>query len=89
MAKNLMLVAVLALVCVVGWSVRAQSSAKVTWEYKVITSYGPSMTNPPTNVPELNKVGAEGWELLTIRSGEFPKQGSGQYKTDYFFKRAK
>ena len=92
MTKRLMLVASLALgmvLCVVGWSVRAQSSAKVTWEYTVITNYGPSMTNPPTNVQELNRAGKEGWELVTIRSGEFPKEGSGQFKTDYFFKRAK
>jgi hypothetical protein len=89
MTQKLMLVAILALMCVVGWSVRAQSSAKVTWEYKVVTSYGTSTTNPPTNVAELNKAGAEGWELLTIRSGEFPAKNSGQFKTDYFFKRAK
>ena len=92
MTKRLMLVASLALgmvLCVVGWSVRAQNSAKVTWEYTVITNYGPSMTNPPTNVQELNRVGAAGWELVEIRSGEFPKEGSGQFKTDYFFKRAK
>ena len=89
MTKKLMLVTILALMCVVGWSVRASSSAKVMWEYKVITSYGPSLTNPPTSIPELNKAGAEGWELLTIRSREYPKLGSGQYKTDYFFKRAK
>ncbi len=91
MTKKLMLVLVviLALVCLVGWSVGAQSPAKVTWEYKVITNYGPSITNPPTSVPELNKAGAEGWELVTIRSGEYPTQDSGQFKTDYFFKRAK
>ena len=92
MTKRLMLVTVLALgtlLCVVGWSVRAQSSAKVRWEYKVITDYGPSMTNPPTNVQQLNSAGAEGWELVIIRSGEFPKEGTGQFKTDYFFKRAK
>lgn len=92
MKARLMLVAILALgtlLTVVGWSVRAQSSSRVAWEYKVISAYGTSLTNPPTNLQELNDAGAEGWELLIIRSGEFPKTGSSQFRTDYFLKRAK
>jgi hypothetical protein len=87
-----MLVVMLALValsCVVSWGVRAQSSSKVTWEYKVLSTYGPSITNPPPNVHELDEAGAKGWELVAIRSGEFPTVRSNQFRTDYFLKRAK
>jgi hypothetical protein len=92
MKQRAMLVAILALVvlsCVVSWGVRAQSSSMVTWEYKVVSTYGPSITNPPPNVNELNEAGAKGWELVAIRSGEFPNVGSPQFRTDYFLKRAK
>jgi len=81
--------ALVALCCVVSWGVRAQSTSAVKWEYKVLTSYGPSITNPPPNVQELNEAGAKGWELVAIRSGEFPKVGSNQFRTDYYLKRAK
>ncbi len=87
-----MLVVILALValcCVVSFGVRAQNSPTVTWEYKVVSTYGPSITNPPPNVNELNNAGAKGWELVAIRSGEFPKVGSNQFRTDYYLKRAK
>ena len=92
MKQRPMLVVILALAAlsyVVSWGVRAQSSSKVTWEYKVVSSYGPSITNPPPNVHELNDAGAQGWELVAIRSGEFPKVGANQFRTDYFLKRAK
>jgi hypothetical protein len=90
--QRLMLVVILTLItlsCVVGWSVLAQSSSKITWEYKVVSIYGPSITNPPPNVHELNEAGAQGWELVAIRSGEFPNVASNQFRTDYYFKRAK
>ena len=92
MKQTLMLVGILAMVAlsfVVSWSVPAQSSSKVTWEYKVVSSYGPSITNPPPNMHELNEAGANGWELVAIRSGEFPNVGANQFRTDYFLKRAK
>jgi len=83
------ILALLALFCIVSWGVRAQSSASVTWEYKVVSTYGPSITNPPPNINELNEAGARGWELVAIRSGEFPRVGSNQFRTDYYLKRAK
>jgi hypothetical protein len=92
MKQTIMLVAIFALVAlsfVVSLSVPAQSSSKVIWEYKVVSSYGPSITNPPPNMHELNEAGANGWELVAIRSGEFPKVGTNQFRTDYFLKRAK
>jgi hypothetical protein len=83
------IVALIALTCLASWGVPAQSSSRVTWEYKVISSYGPSISNPPPNIQELNEAGAQGWELVAIRSAEFPNVGSKQFKTDYFLKRAK
>jgi hypothetical protein len=92
MKQRPMLVLILALVAlsfVLSWGVRAQNSARVTWEYKVVSTYGPSTTNPPPNANELNAVGANGWELVAIRSGEFPNVGATQFRTDYYYKRAK
>lgn len=90
MKKWFVLVIMLALVAlfmVMGWSVRAQSSSR--WEYQVISTYGTSSINPSPNMHQLNEAGAAGWELITIRSEEYPKPGSNQFKTDYFLKRAK
>jgi len=37
----------------------------------------------------LNDAGEEGWELVEIRAGDYPKAGSNQVRTDYFLKRLK
>lgn len=72
-----------ALLCLVGWgSSRAQSSARGRWEYKVIMSYTPSSNNDA----ELNKLGAEGWELVTIREVE---QVRTPPRVDFYLKRAR
>ena len=85
----LIIIVVVVLLCMAGWSSHAHSSARTTWEYKLVTTYGPSLTNPAPNLQEFNELGAEGWELVAIRAGEFPSKDSKQYKTDYYFKRAK
>jgi hypothetical protein len=90
MKQRSMLVAILALsaaLCVVGWGVHAQSTSKVTWEYKVVSSYIPP--NPPPNIQELNRAGEQGWELVEIRVSEYPTVGSKQFRTDYYLKRAR
>lgn len=80
-----------AVLCLVGWGGRsssnsgAQGSARGNWEYKVFTSYG-GINVTTSDVAELNKLGAEGWELVTIREGEPTK---GQRRTDYHLKRAR
>ncbi len=92
MKQRLLLILILALFALsgtVGWSSRAQPSAKTFWEYKVISSYGSSVGNPPPNVHELNRAGLEGWELVELSSEEFPKVGSNQFRTDYYLKRVK
>lgn len=74
----------------VGWTTSAQKNdpAKQTWEYKVVTVYG---TNdlPPAAPGQLNKMGTEGWELITILSKESTRSGSQQVQAEYYFKRAK
>ena len=36
---------------------------------------------------DLNRLGAEGWELVGTRSVPSTSDNSGQHRTDYFFKR--
>lgn len=81
-----LLFAGVALLCLVGWvnSSGAQSSARANWEYKVLTSYG-GINVSSSDVTELNKLGAEGWELVTIREGDQTKSR----RTDYHLKRAR
>ena len=84
-----LILAVLAFLCVAGWTSRANTSSKESWEYKIVSAYGPSSTNPPPNIQHLNDAGADGWELIEIRAGDFPQKGSNQVRTDYYFKRLK
>lgn len=82
---GLLLVAVL---FAANWGGRAQVSVRKTWEYKVVvTQYGAQ----PASMSEkdLNRLGAEGWELVETRVVESTKVGDREYRTDYFFKRAR
>lgn len=83
-----LILVVVAFLCFAGWTSRASTSAKVFWEYKVISTSGFS-ESPAPNLQQLNDAGAEGWELIAIRSGDLPYAGPRQVRTDYFFKRAK
>ena len=79
-------VAVVIALLAAGWGSRAQVSARKTWEYKVVTAqYGAQPAS--LGEQELNRYGAEGWELVETRSMAFPQGGTNQYRTDYFFKR--
>jgi hypothetical protein len=58
------------------------------WEYKVVTEqYGA----PPPSLSEqqMNRLGAEGWELVDTRVVTFQQDGTTRHRTDYHFKRAK
>jgi hypothetical protein len=85
----IMSVVLLVVVGTLSFSGRAQTASRITWEYKVISTYGPSETTPAPNVSQLDTAGAQGWELIEVRAGDFPKPGSNQVRTDYFFKRVK
>jgi len=65
------------------WTSGANQNPKPKWEYQVISMYGPS----ETSLQQLNDAGAQGWELVAVRSGNFPNPDSKQIRTDYYFKR--
>ena len=91
-ASIVLLIVALAVVGTLSFTGRAQQASRTTWEYKVISAYGPSETTPPPDVAQLDKAGTEGWELIDVRVGKFPgthKPESEQVRTDYYFKRAK
>lgn len=69
-----------------NWSGRAQVPVRKTWEYKVVTAqYGAMPAS--LSEQELNRLGAEGWELVETRSLHFKVGEMMQDRTDYFFKR--
>ncbi len=86
----LSLVVVAILIGSIGWTASAQktNSAKQTWEYKTITVFGVDDL-PPTSVEQLNRLGNEGWELVTILYQESDRNPSQRRKAEYYFKRAK
>jgi hypothetical protein len=57
------------LLCLLGWAQYAKAqrsdSMKQTWEYQVIAA------NPNQLMSQMNKLGAEGWELVAV-SGDGP-----------------
>lgn len=87
-SKITLIVAAIAMLCFAGWSSRAQNSSKTLWEYKVLTAYGTNDT-PPPDVSQFNRLGDEGWELVTALSEQSVRGDKRQIKIDYFFKRAR
>jgi len=84
-----LILGVVAVLCFAGWTSRANPSAKTVWEYKVISTYAFSEGTPAPNIAQLDDAGAEGWELIAVRSGEVSRTGARQVRTDYFLKRVK
>jgi hypothetical protein len=75
-----------AALCASNWGGRAQVPARRTWEYKMVTAqYG--VVPASLGEEELNRLGAEGWELVDTRSLHFKVGELTQNRTDYFFKR--
>ena len=66
---------IVALLSFGNWSGKAQTPQRKTWEYKVVVEqYGAQ----PATMDErhMNKLGAEGWELVDTRVVPF-QQGGG------------
>lgn len=78
----LLVVIVTVFLCWIGWRTQAQNSARDLWEYKVVSVLRPSTIN-------MNELGVQGWELVTIRTEE-ETFGNSIKRTDYlYFKRKK
>ena len=62
--NRLLMCFIVGALCLVGWTAHAElmrnTPAAQMWEYEVFTA------NPSTVVPDLNRRGNVGWELVTI-----------------------
>lgn len=88
--KSLWLVGALLIAMLIAsnWGGQAQGPTKRTWEYKLVTmQYG--SVPPFISEQELNKLGAEGWELVQARHTDFQQGGIRQHRADYYFKRVR
>jgi hypothetical protein len=73
---------------VIGWTgygqrPQAQRVSPTAWEYKVL--YAPGVRNMSESM--MNKLGAEGWELVTYQA--INNEGGTMGAGNYFFKRAR
>jgi len=85
-SKILLMIAAVALLCLVGLSSKAQRASRTRWEYKLVTVYGfPEVVQP--SLQQFNDLGAEGWELVTMRSENLVHGDPRQAKLVYYFKR--
>jgi hypothetical protein len=65
------LVIICLVLLVAGWTVDGQRVVRQQWEYRVVTS---------ADKPDLNALGAEGWELVDVEAS---------LGATYYFKRPK
>ena len=83
---QVLLIVALAAACLLSWSVYAQErkSGKVVWEYNIVTVPGWE-----DNGSQLSQLGANGWELVSVRSSEESLGNTRLVKFHYYLKRAK
>jgi lipopolysaccharide export system protein LptC len=79
----LLIVAVVA-ASLLTWTVYAKEtkSSKIVWEYNIATFSG-------DQVSQLSQLGAQGWELIAVRSEEEMLGNFRHVKVRYYLKRAK
>jgi hypothetical protein len=82
--RFLLVVAAVSVLAFFGWSARGQQTAmpRVTWEHTVFSSTG-------DNSARLSQLGAEGWELVAVRSEEKFTGNFRHTEVTYYLKRAK
>ena len=82
--RPVLMIAAISLVAVFGWSVRGEQkvSPKQVWEHKVVSSMG-------DNPVQLTRLGAEGWELVSVRPEETFIGNFKQVHVTYYLKRAR
>jgi hypothetical protein len=83
-ARLMLIVAITGLAAFYGWSVKGQETPtqNVVWEHAIISSTG-------DNSARLSQLGAEGWELVTVRSEEKFTGNFRQMEVTYYLKRGK
>jgi hypothetical protein len=90
MKKAYLLVAVVVLFCIVGWTVYGQkksSASNVTYEYMVI--YDPTLTGAmDVGAKKINELGAQGWELVGVSNERVVDEVGNPPQAKLFFKRA-
>ena len=82
--RPLLIIAAIGIVVVFGWSVRGEQkvSPKPVWEHKIVSSVGDNPT-------ELARLGAEGWELVSVRPEDKFIGNFRQVHVTYYLKRAR
>jgi hypothetical protein len=85
-SKLALVIGVVVLLCVAGWTSRAENPSKTDWEYKMVTiRHHPNV--PQQNLKQFNDLGDEGWELVTVNTENDPIGNVPQTKLTCYFKR--
>jgi hypothetical protein len=82
--RLLLIVTVFALIVLLGWSAKGQqtSSPITAWEHTIATF-------TEDNPSQLSRLGAEGWELVSVRGEERFTGNFRQTQVIYYLKRAR
>ena len=81
-----LVIAAIAFVCLVGWNSKAQRLGTTNWEYKVVTKWHHPEASS-TNIQQLNDMGDEGWDLVTVISEDVMRGNLRHTKLSFYFKR--
>ena len=91
MKKAYLLVSVVILFCILGWTVYGQKSARTTdatYEYMVI--YDPTLTGAmDAGAKKINELGGQGWELVGVSNERVADELGNAPAAKLFFKRAR
>ena len=85
-SKIALVIATIAFLCLVGWNINAQDSSSGDWEYKIVTVWG-HPDAPASNLKQLNDLGNDGWEMVTLETENLTRGTTRQTKRTYYFKR--
>jgi hypothetical protein len=71
---------VVALFCAIGWTGHSQQKRepRTTWEFTTVYTE-----------QEANNLGAQGWDLVTVRSDLDVREGTGNSRPTFHLKRAR
>jgi len=81
---QVLLMVALAVAFLLSWSVYAQEKkpGRVVWEYSVVT-----VSSFEESSGQLSKLGAQGWELVSVRSSEEMLGNTRLVRFHYYLKR--